>query len=76
MAKPLLSALVLSSALLSTSTAVASDPIIGVWKLNLGKSRLAAEAGPREQTEVYREVSAATIELLHNSTGTAPPVRC
>lgn len=45
--------------------AIAADPIIGSWKLNPSKSQFAANGfkAPKEQTEIYREVSPGQIEL-------------
>jgi hypothetical protein len=44
----------------------AADPIIGTWKLDVKKSRIAQM--PRELTDVYRETETGTIELLRAET--------
>ena len=59
----------LTSAL--ATVAMAADPIIGSWKLNLAKSSFASgQTAPKEQTEVYREASQNQIELTYKNTGT------
>jgi len=40
----------------------AADPIIGTWKLNMGKSKISRK-DIRQRTEVYREIDANQIEL-------------
>ena len=42
--------------------AIAADPIIGKWKLDVGSSKFVV-AAPREQTEVYRETDSGEIEM-------------
>jgi hypothetical protein len=43
--------------------AMAADPIIGTWKLDLGNSKFAIPP-PKEQTEVYREVDSGEIQFV------------
>ena len=43
----------------------AADPIVGSWKLDVKKSRIAEM--PRELTDTYRETAAGTIELSRAS---------
>ena len=49
------------------TVAMAADPIIGLWKLNLAKSKFASGQAPKEQTEIYREAGQGQIELNYNS---------
>jgi hypothetical protein len=46
-----------------------ADPIIGSWKLNIAKSTFppTLQAGPKEHTEVYREIEGDQIELIYAS---------
>jgi hypothetical protein len=52
------------------TAAMAADPIIGSWKLNIAKSKFASNGppAPKEQTEVYREPNPGQIELTYKST--------
>jgi hypothetical protein len=52
------------------TVAIAADPIIGTWKLNLTKSKFAPNgwAAPKEQTEVYQVSGTDQIELTYKST--------
>jgi hypothetical protein len=53
------------------SVAMAANPIIGTWKLNLAQSKFApGQAIPQEQTEVYKEIEGNQIELTYTSKGT------
>jgi hypothetical protein len=46
------------------SAAMAADPIIGTWKLDLSKSKLdPSESSLKPQTEVYEELAAARIGM-------------
>ena len=47
------------------SSAMAADPIIGTWKLDVSRSKFAPNGFkvPKEQSEVYREKGAGQIEL-------------
>lgn len=55
-----------------TGAAVAAEPIIGTWRLNIAKSKFAANGFkvPREITEVYRELNPGQIELTFMKTET------
>lgn len=51
-----------------TASLQAADPIIGTWKLNLAQSRIPKDAdGPREITDVYRELDGNRMELDRTS---------
>jgi hypothetical protein len=42
-----------------------ADPIIGTWKLNLGKSRIPQTAkAPKEMTDIYQELGTDQIKLM------------
>ncbi len=43
--------------------AIAADPIIGTWKLDVGSSKFVLPP-PKEQTEVYRETDSGEIEVV------------
>jgi hypothetical protein len=45
----------------------AADPIIGTWKLNIGKSK-GPEGRHKELTEVYKELDSGLIELTRTGT--------
>lgn len=48
----------------AVSAAMAADPIIGTWKLDVSKSKLVPSLSPpRAQTEVYRELASGQMEL-------------
>jgi len=48
---------------LTSSLWAADNPIIGTWKLNPAKSKLPASAAKtKEQTTVFREINADTVE--------------
>jgi len=48
----------------TASAAMAGDPIVGTWKLDVGKSKLVPSLSPpRAQTEVYRELPSGEIQL-------------
>jgi hypothetical protein len=50
-------------------TSWAVDPIVGTWKLDLGRSKFpTSDATPKEQTEVYRDVG-GSIEFTLTRTG-------
>jgi hypothetical protein len=56
--------------LASTTAATAAEPIIGSWKLDISTSKFASNsAAPKEQSEVYREISGGKIELTYTSIG-------
>jgi hypothetical protein len=38
-----------------TGTALAADPAVGTWKLNLAKSTFSPGPGPKSQTRIYAE---------------------
>jgi hypothetical protein len=66
-------ALVLATAV----AAVAADPIIGTWKLNVAKSKFShvlladqKQAAPKEGMEVYREIEGDQIEFTSKGTRT------
>src|SRR3982074_136304 len=40
---------------IATSTALAADPVVGTWKLNLAKSTFSPGPGPKSQTRTYAE---------------------
>jgi hypothetical protein len=40
---------------IATSTALAADPVVGTWKLNLAKSKFSPGPAPRSQTRTYAE---------------------
>jgi hypothetical protein len=53
------------------TVAMAADPIIGSWKLNIAKSSFAkGQTAPKQMTEVYREASQDQIELTYKSAET------
>jgi hypothetical protein len=55
--------------------AKAEDPILGIWKLNLSKSKYIPGPAPRSQTRVYRETADGifvTIETV-DASGNRPP---
>jgi hypothetical protein len=45
---------------IATGTALAADPVIGTWKLNLAKSTFAPGPAPKSQTRSYAESAQAT----------------
>jgi hypothetical protein len=48
----------------TASAAMAADPIVGTWKLDVSKSKLVPSLSPpKAQTEVYRELASGQIEL-------------
>jgi hypothetical protein len=50
--------------IVATSAARAGDPIVGTWKLDVGKSKLVPSLSPpRAQTEAYRELPSGEIQL-------------
>ena len=50
--------------MVAASAAMAGDPILGTWKLDVGKSKLVPSLSlPRAQTEVYRVLPSGEIEL-------------
>jgi hypothetical protein len=63
--------------LVLATVAMAADPIIGSWKLNVAKSKLSPmKKAPKEFTEVYREIDGKLIELTTNwiaSDGSSSP---
>ena len=63
--KSLVSTIVaLGLTILTASAAMAADPIVGTWKLDVSKSKLAPSLSPpKAQTEVYRELASGQIEL-------------
>jgi hypothetical protein len=40
---------------IGTGTALAADPVIGTWKLNLAKSTFSPGPAPKSQTRIYAE---------------------
>ncbi len=52
------------------TAAIAADPIIGTWKLNVAKSKFASEGPqtPKEGMETYRAVGGDQIELTYTRT--------
>ena len=40
---------------IGTGTALAADPVIGTWKLNLAKSTFSPGPAPKSQTRIYSE---------------------
>jgi hypothetical protein len=40
---------------IGTGTALAADPAVGTWKLNLAKSTFSPGPGPKSQTRIYAE---------------------
>ena len=44
----------------AATAAGASDPVVGTWKLNLEKSKFAADRAPKSQTRVYSESAGGT----------------
>src|SRR4030088_1039232 len=40
---------------IATSTALAADPVVGTWKLNLTKSTFSPGPAPKSQTRSYAE---------------------
>ena len=55
-----------------TGSLWAMDPIIGTWKMNVEKSKLAStrQGSSGESTEVYREIEDGQIELKRSPSGT------
>jgi hypothetical protein len=47
------------------TVAVAANPFVGTWKLNVAKSKF-SKTGPKEWTDVYREIEGDTIEVTVN----------
>ena len=48
----------------TASAAMAADPIVGTWKLDVSESKLVPSLSPpKAQTEVYRELGSGQIEL-------------
>lgn len=64
----LLGAVLAASCAASASAAAASDPVIGTWTLNLGKSKFTPGPGPKSQSRTYTQ-SAQGVTL--NVTGVA-----
>jgi|1185.fasta_scaffold168851_1 hypothetical protein len=59
-----ITAMTLALTLFCASAAMAADPIIGTWKLDLSKSKLdPSESSLKAQTEVYEELAAARIRM-------------
>jgi hypothetical protein len=54
------------------TAAMAADPCVGTWKLNVAKSKFApsAEANPKEETVVVRELDADTFDITMTGTRT------
>ena len=48
---------------MTTIPAIAADPMIGTWKLDVGSSKFVLPP-PKEQTEVYKELASGEIELV------------
>jgi hypothetical protein len=48
---------------MTTIPAIAADPIIGTWKLDVGSSKFVLPP-PKEQTEVYKELASGEIGLV------------
>jgi hypothetical protein len=48
---------------MTTIPAMAADPIIGTWKLDVGSSEFVLPP-PKEQTEVYKELASGEIGLV------------
>ena len=44
----------------TAASAAAADPVVGTWKLNLEKSKFAADRAPKSQTRVYSETAGGT----------------
>src|ERR1700724_4245251 len=40
---------------IATGTALAADPVVGTWKLNLAKSTFSPGPAPKSQTRTYAE---------------------
>jgi hypothetical protein len=52
---------------LLSGSAMAADPIIGVWKLDAAQSRLSkSPTSPKELTDIYAETPEGTIELTRS----------
>jgi hypothetical protein len=50
--------------IVAASAERAGDPIVGTWKLDVGKSKLVPSLSPpRAQTEAYREMPSGEIQL-------------
>ena len=50
--------------IVAASVARAGDPIVGTWKLDVGRSKLVPSLSPpRAQTEAYRELPSGEIQL-------------
>ncbi len=55
--------------LVCATAAVAADPIVGTWKLNVAKSKYApGQTAPTAGMEVYREIEGNQIELTFTRT--------
>lgn len=54
------------------TAAMAAEPCVGTWKLNVSKSKFApsAEANPKEETVVVRELDADTFDITMTGTRT------
>ena len=64
------SAVVVFTLALATA-AMAADPMVGTWKLNVAKSTFRpGQATPKEQTLVVRALDADTLELVGTGTRT------
>jgi hypothetical protein len=46
---------------IGTGTALAADPVIGTWKLNLAKSTFSPGPAPKSQTRIYAESAQGMI---------------
>jgi hypothetical protein len=49
--------------IMTLAPAIAGDPIVGTWKLDVGSSKFVLPP-PKEQTEVYRELASGEIEMV------------
>lgn len=57
-------AVVIALMIVTATAVMAADPIIGTWKLDVGKSKLAPSLSPpKAQTETYRELPSGEIQL-------------
>jgi hypothetical protein len=54
---------VLGIMIITATPAIAADPIVGTWKLDVGSSKFFLPP-PMEQTEVYRELASGEIEMV------------
>jgi hypothetical protein len=52
----------------ATSIAMASDPLLGTWQLNLAKSKFSPGPAPKSMTRIYAESAQGTITLTINTT--------